>query len=1187
MLIQPAKNVEPIPGYQLIERLGSGGYGEVWKTTAPGGLTKAIKIVYGDMTSHRAEQEFKALGRIKEVRHPFLLSLERVEVIDGQLLIVTELGDRSLLDRFDECRKAGQWGIPRDELLIYLRDAAEALDYMAETHGLQHLDIKPQNLLLVGGRIKVADFGLVKDLVGTSVTATGGATPLYASPEAFDGRVSRFSDQYSLALVYQEMLTGVRPFPGTTALQLAAQHTTGRPLLDPLPPPDRPVIGRALAKIPEHRFPTCRALVDALFRGPPSPSPASPLIPRSSPTSESPPPLAAPSSVDLAALQLATETNVPAGRGLATPAQLSRQAPSEPADHGQPFTALAGKTGLRPTLFVGIGGLACTAVRQLRHRLQQRFGNLSRLPILRFLVVDTDRTALAAARQGDPALALSLDETLLTPLHPPEYYRPQSKTLLQWLDRRWLYGIPRSLQTEGLRPLGRLALVENAATVLPRLRDCLAQITRPEVLKAAVTASGGELRAQTPRVFVIASIAGGTGGAMLLATAYALRQLLAELHLPDDGLCGMLLHATSPKPAAKEMARINASATLQELAHFYDSDNAYPGDPAYDLAGFDRGQTPLPQCYLIHLGDDLNRPQADAATDAVAEYLYLDTATEAGPFFDQCRQASPPSPQDFSDGQLTLRTFGLSRISFPRYRLLEHATNLLCRHLVECWPGALTDTEKEGIEQDAQQLLARKGVGLDTLVHQLLAEANKVLGEEPDTYFPKLLAAEFSPEQIPPSASAASPGLATRILGKLDKVLGMGRAAYQGPPQHPTPLESGLEQWAGELGARLARTLVTWLMELVEDPRKRLQAADHVARYFAQHLLATSEAARSQFKELGLQRERLRRQLTLDEPGGREGGIRKLGLGWQSRPSATPERKFLEYCWQRLGELAVENALAVIGRVYQEISSFSQDSVLCRLRLNQFATLFTPAGRRLDGSGNRPAPIPNLTEVLPGQVDDLATAADAVLKSLPPETIRQVFEAFQAEVVKPRGGLWGILLGKESAAQEAASRAPASLAFWDLISQDSELARGLKEELQSRARSAIRDGLREYNAATLFLEAHGDPELARNALVIRVQEARPRLLVAGGWQHVVLAMPEGSAGTTLQEMMVQALPSVPITVLTSEEDISVCYEAAHLPWREMTAALVDHEIISAEVVERVLTRIDVNWSPAPVAASCE
>src|SRR5207248_8859797 len=170
--------------------------------------------------------------------------------LDDQLLIITELAERSLLDRFNECCQAGRWGIPRKELLGYIRDAAEALDYMSETHGLQHLDIKPQNLLLVGGRVKVADFGLVKDLVGTSVTATGGVTPVYAPPEAFDGRVSRHSDQYSLAIVYQEMLTGVRPFPGTTVMQLAQQHMNGRPLLDPLPPPDRPTIARALSKVP-------------------------------------------------------------------------------------------------------------------------------------------------------------------------------------------------------------------------------------------------------------------------------------------------------------------------------------------------------------------------------------------------------------------------------------------------------------------------------------------------------------------------------------------------------------------------------------------------------------------------------------------------------------------------------------------------------------------------------------------------------------------------------------------------------------------------------------------------------------------------------------------------------------------------------------------------------------------------
>src|SRR5262249_5592107 len=156
--------------------------------------------------------------------------------------------------RFQACREQGLPGIPREELLGHVRDAAEALDYMSEVHGLQHLDIKPENLLLLGGRLKVADFGLVKELLGSSTRITGGVTPIYAPPEAFDGKVSRYPDQYSLAIVYQEMLTSQRPFPGTTAYQLAAQHTCAPPLLGPLPPQDRPPIARALSKVPEQRF---------------------------------------------------------------------------------------------------------------------------------------------------------------------------------------------------------------------------------------------------------------------------------------------------------------------------------------------------------------------------------------------------------------------------------------------------------------------------------------------------------------------------------------------------------------------------------------------------------------------------------------------------------------------------------------------------------------------------------------------------------------------------------------------------------------------------------------------------------------------------------------------------------------------------------------------------------------------
>src|SRR5205085_11588627 len=99
-----ASQSELIPGYRLIERLGQGGYGEVWKAEAPGGLLKAVKIIHSSLSSgldaSHLNQELKALQRVKTVRHPYILSLERFDIIDGRLIIVSELADRTLFDRF-------------------------------------------------------------------------------------------------------------------------------------------------------------------------------------------------------------------------------------------------------------------------------------------------------------------------------------------------------------------------------------------------------------------------------------------------------------------------------------------------------------------------------------------------------------------------------------------------------------------------------------------------------------------------------------------------------------------------------------------------------------------------------------------------------------------------------------------------------------------------------------------------------------------------------------------------------------------------------------------------------------------------------------------------------------------------------------------------------------------------------
>src|SRR5262249_13794952 len=153
------------------------------------------------------------------------------------LVIAMELADRTLWDRFHEAIGQGLPGIPQPESMEYLAEAAKGIDYLnAHRHRLdgregvavQHRDIKPQNILLVGNGVKVADFGLARLLEHTVTGHTGSMTVAYAPPEFFQGYTSSQSDQYSLAVTYCYMRGGRLPFAGTTA-QVMAGHVMRRP----------------------------------------------------------------------------------------------------------------------------------------------------------------------------------------------------------------------------------------------------------------------------------------------------------------------------------------------------------------------------------------------------------------------------------------------------------------------------------------------------------------------------------------------------------------------------------------------------------------------------------------------------------------------------------------------------------------------------------------------------------------------------------------------------------------------------------------------------------------------------------------------------------------------------------------------------------------------------------------------
>ncbi len=639
MLQTPLAIDKEILGYQLKNRIGSGGFGEVWSAEAPGGLMKAVKVVFGFHDGKRAQAELKALDRVKELRHPFLLSLERIEIYKGQLVVVSELADCSLADKFNEQITAEKCGIDREEMLRYARCAAEALDYLSSSHGLQHLDIKPENLLLVGDHVKVADFGLIKDLGQASQSLMSGMTPAYAAPELFDGRPGKFSDQYSLAIVYQEMLTGHRPFSGSTPAQLAAQHMGGRPDISSLPANDQAIIAKALAKDPNCRFGTCCEFIDELFhrRRAKKKKIRRRVIDRTNEESNT---MALPGT--LGDNHTHDVTALISGQSL--PFQAAQVKVLDPPD------TCASDSKVRPMLILGVGATGNKVVQKVKTQLMTQHGSMDKLPSIKLMAIDSSLNSLDDLVQSS-AGPLSANEIISTPLKKAEVYRSQQKSHLGWLSRRWIYNIPRSLQSEGLRPLGRLAYADHFDTLYDRLEKSIREITQAENLAATADTLDIDPGELSPRVFIVTSISGGIGSGMALDLSYMVRLLLHECGFQPDSIAGILLHSTYQRIQDPGLSAANAFAFLTELRHF--QDHGYPGDSDNGVPEFEE-VAPFDYTYFDDLGDDLCQSDFDHRLENIAEYLMLSGTSKCSSFFDKCRGFEEQA-EHFS-----LRTFGIS-----------------------------------------------------------------------------------------------------------------------------------------------------------------------------------------------------------------------------------------------------------------------------------------------------------------------------------------------------------------------------------------------------------------------------------------------------------------------------------------------------------------------------------------------
>ncbi|MCS6865801.1 MAG: tubulin-like doman-containing protein [Gemmataceae bacterium] len=1014
---------EPLPGYRLLEPIGTGGFGEVWKCVAPGGIHKAIKFVYGNLNAldgddARARQEMKALERVKQVRHPFVLSIEQIQNVGGELVIVMELADKNLHETLQEYQAAGRPGIPRDLLLGFLDDAAVGLDHLIEKHNLQHLDVKPRNLFVVADRVKVADFGLVKQLERSSSSGLmGGVTPIYAAPETFQNKISKHSDQYSLAIVYVELLTGKRPFAGKNIRQLALQHMSEPPDLSMLPVEDQPIVARALAKNPEERWPSCTAFIRAL---------GSPRDSSSSSGSGSGSGIREPTAWVGAGRTIHDVDLTPANGGSrASMAVLRPTAPMmapEPVaeideDHLLGETAPQREPGiLRPTILLGVGSFGRRALQEIRCRLTDRVGDVAQVPCFRFLYVDCDPDAVTKAINAPPDVALSADEVFTVPLQPvTQYRRRQLEQILDWLPREKLYAIPRSLQAGGCRALGRLAFCDNYLRFVTRLRRELQVATHPESLAQSADQTGLLVRDHTPQVYIFASASGGSGG-MLIDLGYAVRRVLTRISPAASPITAFVYAAAPHDPNSPDAELANIYATITELNHYADPDVTFVGQYG-GLEGpkVEGNGLPFNSTYLLPLPERKSGYFRDCISH-LAGYVAHELTTPLGPALEQLRQR--PAGFDRSP----FRSFGTYGVWFPRGLLLRSAAQKITVGLLKVWKSDEQPDDKTAVQQVVAQVVNDARLKPEAIRERIEQEA----GRGPDGGPAEQIERWLTHLEAQVAAVGRHPDAAVwsrTVWDQARDLIGTRPANEQDSSVRRSRLSRLLDDAIKRVAEMWGNECAAIVRPLEELPGRRLGAMESALQQLAQHCHSWAEAAEARIAPLTVKARQAKSDVQAAHDLCQAGSGSFSFFGGRSGRSM---RHFFEqirtFARVRLQEDLADATAKFYRALRNRIDEQLRELAFCRTRIETVIQALESPLAHLPPSADTPVsvaeealqhtlhPTNTLNIVLPAGDTHIERSANKIVKTMKPDDVQRLEVALQKLVLEPRGGLKSLCL---------------------------------------------------------------------------------------------------------------------------------------------------------------------------------
>ncbi len=1204
----------PLDGYRLIERLGRGGFGEVWKVEAPGGMLKAVKFVFGDLEamnedSRPAEQELKALERVKLIRHPYILTLEQFRVIDGQLIIVMELADRNLWDRYRECRGQGLQGIPREELLRYLEETAEGLDLMNNHYQIQHLDVKPQNLFLVFNHVKVADFGLAKVLEGVRATVTGGVTPVYAAPETFEGWVSRFSDQYSLAIVFQELLTGRRPFNGANTRQLLMQHINGTPELSALPLNDRALIGRALSKKPNDRWPTCSELIHALKT---SGSPQASVTPQATPPTPGPRPARStpesgaatmPNPAGHALTDSIQATRVASGSGrLGSAPAASNHEQTPPPTHlpplvkpgqsvnGSPLPGFvpsnsgirfvtpctsttqnpaqtltrsvvlqtgrmgtldiappekSGDGSLFPALVVAIGHTGYRVAEHLKRVITERYISSERVPNVRILYIDTDPDPGAAVPAPDNPGALTAREVVPARLNRATHYM-QRDTLPP--VEQWM---PSGLLYKLPRNPGPAAGVRAFGRLaLFDHYHTIVQRVRQEIETFLTDAPLLQADKVTKRGLRtnrprVYIVACLAGG-----TGSGMFLDVAYLVRHEMRQVGYVrpevVGMFFVPPADAFAPRSNAMAnTYAALAELHH----FQSKKTRYATVFDKSEAPI-----IDGDPPFARTmisQLPKGTDAIASRPVLAAAARAlfHELFTPVGRVADERRDAYRNAYPvdtpTCQTFGLFRLCWPRPEVLASATRRFAQRQLHNWSGKDAGHLREHIAGWLTEQWAERKLSFDAIVEALRDVAHAALCEDPDRVFDA-----FIDPLRTPSGGRMDPTSACNVLAQLIKLVGKPDTENGLLPcSFRVAMSARFEELAKETEGQVSVMAATFL----EVPQYRLPGAEEAVRQISERLKGQVDALES--VRVDLDKEVRSIYTRLLHAIGSLGGTGLGALAGRRANAAEVVDLLRTYAKKRLQLHMLDLALSVFHRMSGNAPEYLREINFCRSTLTDMHAELGNIGGPGDADG-APGKL-----ILPDGCKDLDEAADQFLAALAPADLLAFDRSLQKDITRKFRGLGNVCL------------------------KPVEKGSVFREMLLNKAREFLDAKLDHSDPATVFFNSRTENGSAQPLLGEAFEEAAPQLgpsVFSPLSEMVVLGAPPGPDGDRLKELASIALPGTEFVSAHLPDDICFYREYPQLTLMDLpqlgeyARGAYQQMMASANPPH---ARVDVSWQP--------